>query len=189
MAWRAGGVRTALPLVTAVLIALLAGCEQMRPRVDVPQREQVRAVPPPLDSLRAAPETIRAGSLRLAAGAELWLNLMPGVTLGEGGSGPSGSPLRGRIGVHPVDTLEARPLPVGLGLSGAWLRAGDSVWSIPVAPAYTARAGATRLAHEVGGGPAWLRGGGRVDVVLRVRVPDGASRLVQARGVQVSTVE
>jgi hypothetical protein len=175
--------------VLALLFPLLGACETMRPSVEPPRREYVSVPPPPLDSLRAAPQTVRIGNLRLTAGAELWINLMPGPTVVPRYEGPPRTPLAGTICVHPADAANAPALPVGLAIAGAWLRAGDSIWPVPVAPSNATRPGAVRLAQDVAGGPAWLERNPAVDVVLRVRSANGATRLLQVRQVPVRVVE
>jgi hypothetical protein len=172
-----------------VLAALaLASCEYMQPHPDGPQRKYVRVPPPPLDSLRAAPETISVGELRIVAGAYLYLNLMPGPDAGDDPAGPPMLPLLGTIDIHPADTAGARTLPAGLALDGAWLVAGDSIWALGVVQSDTTRATSTNLPLRVGGGPGWLGRDSRADVVVRVRRPDGAPLLLQVRGVPVDVV-
>ena len=183
MAHRGVPGAAALLLMGAALV--LAGCEYTQPLPDGPQREYVRVPPPPLDSLRAAPETIEVGDLRIIVGAYLYLNLMPGPDVGDKPAGPPMLPLRGSIDIHPADTAGARTLPAGLALQGAWLLAGDSVWALGVVPSDLTRANSRSLALTVWGGPGWLGRGSGADVVVRVRPPDGAPRLLQVRGVPV----
>ena len=178
-----------LPRLLLVLaVPALFACDAMKPPVEGPRREYVRVPPPPLDSLRASPETIDVGDLRIVAGAELWLNLMPGPSADESLES-SGTPLLGTIRIHPADTTAARPLPAGFALQGAWLRLGDSIWAFGVVPTDTTRATDTSLALSVWGGPAWLGRESEADVVLRVRRPDRASRLLRVRGVRVEVSE
>ncbi|MBW3570649.1 MAG: hypothetical protein KY467_06045 [Gemmatimonadetes bacterium] len=161
----------------------------MRPAVDGPVREYVRMPPPTLDSLRAAPETIAVGGLRIVAGAVLWLNLMPGPDLGDEPAGPPVLPLRGTIDIHPADTAGAKTLPAGLALQGAWLLAGDSTWALGVVASDSTRATSRSLALDVWGGPGWLGRDSSADVVVRVRRPDGAPLLLGVRGVRVEVSE
>lgn len=177
----------------------------MQPHPEAPHREYVRMPPPPLDSLRAAPETIDVGDLRIVAGAYLYLNLMPGPEVGDEPAGPPMLPLRGTIDIHPADTAGARTLPgaiaihpadtsgaktlpAGLALQGAWLLAGDSIWAVGLVPSDTTRATSTNLPLRVWGGPGWLGRDSSADVVVRVRRPDGAPLLLQVRGVPVDVV-
>lgn len=168
-------------------ILALSGCDAMKPPVEEPRSAYVRMPAPPLDSLRAAPETIDVADARITAGAVLWLNRSPGPRIRVRTRSP-GLPLRGAIDVHRVDTLDGRPFPAGIALQGAWLRAGDSIWALAVAPADTTRATGRGLAQEVWTGPPWLRRDSRVDVVLRLRRPDGAPALLQVRDVPVQVV-
>lgn len=160
---------------------LLAACDAVRPHVETPPSEHVRMPAPPLDSLRAAPETIAVGDLRIAVGAWLGFNRMPGPRVpGDPGEESPATLLLGEFDIHTVDR---RPLPRGVAVQGAWLRAADSVWSLRVAPGDTAR-GSAWIARTLRGGPAWPSEEGSADVIVRVRRPDGASRLVQARSVR-----
>lgn len=174
-----------LAVLPALSALILGGCDYMRPHPDVPRREYVRMPPPPLDSLRAAPETIVAGGARVVIGAVLWLNLMPGPDLGDEPAGPPTLPLRATIDIHPADTAGARTLPAGLAFQGGWLLAGDSIWALGVVASDSTRATSRSLALDVWGGPGWLGRDSRADVVLRVRRPDGAPLLLQVRGVPV----
>ena len=173
-----------IPLLLGAGLFLLAGCEWMQPRVDRPPSEDVRVPPPHLDSLRAAPETVTAGEVRIAAKAALWINRMPGPAI-EGLDDPPGDPLQGHFDVHSVDD---RALPRGVALQGAWVHGADSVWAIAVAPSDTSRAGSPWIARRVHGVPAWPRGDA-AELVVRVRLPDGTSRLLRARSVPVTVVE
>jgi hypothetical protein len=114
--------------------------------------------------------------------AWLGFNRMPGPQVpGDPDDDSAVTPLFGEFDIHSVDQ---RPLPRGVAVQGAWLRAADSVWALRVAPGDTARAGSAWIAENVRGGPAWLPEEGSVDVIVRVRRPDGASHLVQARSVR-----
>jgi hypothetical protein len=172
-----------------VLAVLLSGCDWMQPRVDQPRREYVRMPPPPLDSLRAAPETIVVAGLRIVAGAELYLNLMPGPEIGDEPAGPPMLPLRATIDIHPADTAAAKALPAGLAFEGAWLLAGDSIFALGVVPSDTTRAASASLTLDAWGGPGWLGRDSSADVVVRVRRPNGAPLLLHLRGVRVYVAE
>lgn len=174
-----------MAILRVLAVLALAGCDAMRPHPDVPRREYVRMPPPPLDFLRAAPETIAVAGVPVVVGAVLWLNLMPGPEIGDEPAGPPGLPFRAVIDIRPADTAAARTLPAGLAFQGAWLLAGDSSWALGVVASDSTRATSRSLALEVWGGPAWLGPESSADVVVRVRRPDGAPLLLQVRGVPV----
>lgn len=176
--------RPTMPLLFVTGLLLLSACEWMQPRVDHPLSEDVRVPPPHPDSLRAAPETVTVGELRVAANATLWINRMPGPEIEDLDDQP-GDPLQGHFDIHSVDD---RSLPRGLRLQGAWVLATDSVWAIAVAPSDTSRAGSPWIVRRVHGVPAWPRGD-TAEVIVRMGLPDGRSQLVRTRSVPVTVEE
>ncbi|HEX2210272.1 MAG TPA: hypothetical protein VHG93_21525 [Longimicrobium sp.] len=125
----------------------------------------------------------------MVAEAELWFNRMPGDATGlEPRQGPPVTPLTGLVYLRRADSLAVQPA-AGVALQGAWLRAGDSTWALATAQDAPGFGGVPPLTHSVEGGPPWLGRNDTVDVVLRVRYPDGSSRLVQKRRVRVYVVE
>jgi hypothetical protein len=182
-------VRNSVRFLGVVTVLALTACDDTESGPDGPRYEHVRIPPPPLDSLRAAPETITVGGVRFAAGAELWMNLMPGPEVEDEPAGPPMTPVQGTIDIHPADPAGATALPIGLAVEGAWLRAGDSIWALGIARPDTARAARGNPALQVWGGPPWLGRDSRVDVVVRVRLPDGAPVLLRVRGYHVEVAE
>jgi hypothetical protein len=133
--------------------------------------------------------------------AQLWFNRMPGgvpelepqqdspvsppgENRVEPQQGPLLTPLSGSISLRGADSPAVQP-PSGVALQGAWLRAGDSIWALSTAPVARGDDGIPLRTHLVGGAPVWLQGDDTVDVVIRVRYPDGSSRLVQKPRVRV----
>lgn len=179
-----------LRMMMLVLVPLLSACDSgPSPPPQAHLGEFVRYTAPPLDSLRAAAETIRVGYVSMVAGAELWFNRMPGGAGGlEARQGPPLTPLTGLVYLHRADSLAVQPT-AGVALQGAWLRAGDSTWALSTAQDAPGFDGIPPLTHSVEGGPPWLGPDDTVDVVLRVRYPDGSSRLVLKRRVHVYVAE
>lgn len=175
-----------VPLLWMMLVlgAPLSACDSEPPPPPAAHLgEFVRHPAPPLDSLRAAPETVRVGYELMAADAELYF--LPGGTGGpEARDGPAATPLTGLVYLRRVDSLPPHP-PAGVALHGAWLRAGDSTGALRTAQDAPGFDGVPPLTHSVEGGPAWLRRDDTVDVVIRVRYADGTSKLVQKRRVHV----
>ncbi len=171
-----------------VVVPLLSACDsEPSPPPDAHLGEFIRHPSPPLDSLRAAPETVRVGYELMLADADLYF--MPGGTGGpEERDGSPPTPLTGLVYLHRVDSLPPHP-PAGVALHGAWLRTGDSTWALATAQNAPGFDGIPPLTHSIEGGPAWLQRDDTVDVVLRVRYPDGSSRLVQKRRVHVYVAE
>lgn len=174
------------PRMLLVLAPLLSACEsQEPPPLRAHLGEFARFPAPPLDSLRTAPETVRVGYELMAADAELWFDTATGGAGGrEAQNGAATTPLAGLVYLRRVDSLPPRP-PAGVALHGAWLRAGDSTGALATAQDAPGFDDVPPLTHSVQGGPAWLARDDTVDVVIRVRFPDGSSRLVQKRRVHV----
>lgn len=186
------GATQRVPLLRTlfIVVPLLSACDSgpsPPPRAQL--GEFVRHAAPPLDSLRAAAETVRVGYVSMVAQAELWFTRMPGGADGSGrAQKPPLAPLTGLVYLHRADSLPLHAT-AGVALQGAWLRAGDSTWALSTAQDAPGFDGIARLTHSVRGRPPWLGPNDTVYVVLRVRYPDGSSRLVVKRRVHVYVAE
>jgi len=156
--------------VGMALLVGVAGCNQ---------GEQVLepALAAPLETLRAAPETVSVGESVLRLETFIWRDFMPGP-----GATPDGSPMMASLRVISVDS---QPIPSTLVADLGWIIWNDQVWEAPVVEDPPRQPGATELDLMMRGGPKW----GPdiyVDAVVRVIGADGASRLLRARQQRVT---
>jgi hypothetical protein len=119
------------------------------------------------------------GERKVAMRTYAWRDFMP-----RPGGVAKGSDLMVNLQIQALGDL---PLPQGLAVDSAWVRAAEGQWS--TAPSREPRP------ELVNGLDLMLRGGPRwsthqaVDVLVRLRMPDGQERYVQARDQPIGRTE
>lgn len=130
-------------------------------------------------SLRQAPTSVQIGEATLTLHAYLWRDFMPGP-----GMSPAGSPLMGSFmiraqdpAIHPPVTFEA-----------LWVVNGAMVWSATLEGNPLADPAPGTILTMARNGPKWPTGA-TVDVIARVGLADGGTRLIRVAGVVIQRTD
>lgn len=152
-------------LLTAAALALItSACS----RSTAPSADS-----PTLTTLRSAPASAKVGEKTLVLSAYLWRDFMPPVPAG-------GPPTTLVVSIATSDSAVAPNVT----LDAAWVVNGSDVWSPalefdPLVDPYP-----NTILKFGRNGPKW-EPGTTVDVVVRVRAPDGRSYLIRSAGEKV----
>jgi hypothetical protein len=124
-----------------------------------------------------ADSSVTIAGVRVGLGVFAWRDFMPGISRERGGRDRSGSPLMMSLQVR---SLEGASLPAGLTVDSVWVRSPEGTWD--TAPSSEPRPGLPNgLEVILRGGPKWSTGN-RLDVLVRLRTPDGAAYHLLAQG-------
>lgn len=97
-----------------------------------------------------------------------WRDFMPGPQYG--------SPLLVALW---ITALDLTAMPASVTLDSAWVTMGDQVWGVIPRQEIPRQPGASLFQTMLRGGPKWPPGAS-IDVVVRLRGPDGAARCLRA---------
>jgi hypothetical protein len=159
-----------LKYIPILLIFALASCKDMG--VDVPPELS-------LQTLLTAPETVVVQGKALTLSSSLWRNLMPTTD-------NTGSPL---IAVVYIQTVDSTQFPASVSADAVWIVQDQVIWRSYFADEDPPQGEQRpyRLWRIARNGPQWSPDH-PVDVIVRILVPNGSSRLLKAPGQLIHAV-
>ncbi len=130
----------------------------------------------------SADSTVSIGRERLGLRVFAWRDFMPRIARER--TGGDGSPLMVSLQIL---NLSERPLPNGITVDSVWVRSPEGIWN--TAPSSEPRPGLPNGAEFIlRGGPRWNTDQ-QLDVLARLRAPDGSAHYLQVRGQRIGRTQ